>query len=136
MYFDGSDVQDGNVIPEGEYPCVIVASEDRANKGDGNHLYLEFEVTDGQYKGHKLFERLNVSHPNETAQRIGQQNLKKLCKAALGTVALERPDQLCGKKVNLRLGIRYDDYRDEDVNNIKKFLAYSEEVEAEQAVPF
>ena len=69
-------------IPAGKYLAEIVASEVKATKaGDGSYLQLEFTVIDGPYKGHKVWDRLCINHPNELTQRIAQGNLSAICRA-------------------------------------------------------
>lgn len=77
---DLGEMQDFSALPEDTYPMVIVKSEMKPNKANtGSYLLLEMDVTSGQYQGRKLFERLNLINPNETAVRIAQQTLGSLC---------------------------------------------------------
>ena len=76
-------------LPEGRYLCVIVDSEMKATKNqNGEYLELEMEVIDGQHKGRKLWDRLNLNNPNETAVRIAQGTLSAICRA----VGVMRPN--------------------------------------------
>ena len=48
-------------IPAGKYLAVITGSEMKATKsGNGSFLELVFEVAEGEFKGRKLWARLNL----------------------------------------------------------------------------
>lgn len=72
-----------DVVPSGVYEVALRMAEMRENKaGTGQYLYMEFVITEGEYKGSVLFERLNLLHPNATAVRIANQKLNQICAAA------------------------------------------------------
>ena len=66
--FDASTVEpatDFDPIPAGKYLGVISDSEFKPTKsGNGNFLELTFEVLEGEYKGRRLWSRLNLDNPN------------------------------------------------------------------------
>jgi len=69
-------------LPAGKYTAEITASESKSTKsGNGSFLELEFTVLDGEYKGRKFWDRLNLQNPNSTAVKIAQQNLSAICRA-------------------------------------------------------
>lgn len=71
-------------LPAGRYVAVITESEDRPNKsGVGSHLALTFEVIEGEFKGRKLWARLNLHHPNATVVAIARAELSAICRAVL-----------------------------------------------------
>ncbi len=98
-------------IPSGIYEAVVSASEMRPTKnGGGIGINLTFEIiSEGAAKGRKVWAWINYQHPKAEAQRIGQEELARLCKAvAVGnlsdteqlhniplliTVALDKNDQ-------------------------------------------
>jgi len=70
-------------IPVGKYIAVIAGSEMKPTKaGNGAYLELTFEVVDGDFKGRKLWARLNLENPNETAVKIARSELSSICRAA------------------------------------------------------
>lgn len=70
------------VLPKGKYLCVAIASEMKENKArTGEYLQITFEVVDGEHKGRKIFERLNIRNVNKTAEDIAQRTLSSLCRA-------------------------------------------------------
>ncbi len=69
-------------IPAGKYTAVIVDSEMKATKsGSGQFLELTFEVVEGTYQGRKVWARLNISNPNQTAEKIAKGDLSAICRA-------------------------------------------------------
>ena len=69
-------------IPAGKYQAVIVDSDMKPNKaGTGEYLQLEFEVIEGEFKGRKLWTRLNLHNPNPDAVRMAQADLSAICHA-------------------------------------------------------
>lgn len=70
-------------VPAGKYIAVISASEMKATKtGNGSFLELTFEIVDGEFKGRKLWARLNLDNPNATAVKIARAELSAICRAA------------------------------------------------------
>lgn len=69
-------------LPVGDYLAVITDSEQKkTNAGNGHYLKLTFEITQGDYKGRKLWTNLNLDNPNPEAVRIAQGELSAICKA-------------------------------------------------------
>lgn len=79
---------DFNPLPEGDYLVVVADSTEQKTKaGTGSYLELTLEVVDGQYKGRKLWDRLNLNNPNAKAVEIAQRQLAAICRA----VGVPRP---------------------------------------------
>lgn len=96
-------------IPAGTYVCQVVSTELRALKsGNGDGLSVSYEVLEGQFANRRLWQNLNIKHTNEVAQRIGQEQLAKLCKA-VGVSQLTDTTQLHMKPIKVRVKIRKDD---------------------------
>jgi len=71
-----------SAIPAGKYLAVITGSEMKPTKAKtGNFLELTFEVIDGEFKGRKLWSRLNLENPNDTAVKIARSELSSICRA-------------------------------------------------------
>ena len=79
-------------IPAGEYLCQIVESDCIKKSDVQSLLKLTMEVLSGPYEGRKIFENLNITHPNATAQSIAQSALAELCKATNIEVLSESDD--------------------------------------------
>lgn len=69
-------------IPAGKYVAVITDSEMKDTRaGTGRYLQLEFEITDGEYAGRKLWSRLNIENQNAEAVRMARADLSAICRA-------------------------------------------------------
>jgi hypothetical protein len=122
-------------LPAGAYPAVLVFSEVRDTKaGTGQYLYMEMEVIDGQFKGRKIFDRLNINNPNKTAENIGKKQLIKLM-GALG-VPLDSSDStvMHGKPFNVKLKIK-DDAQYGPSNDVAAYLPATGMVSPAAAAP-
>jgi hypothetical protein len=83
--FDANQIEpttDFDPIPAGKYLAVITESEMKPTKaGTGKYLQLTFEILEGQYKGRKLWARLNLFNSNETTVKIAQAELSAICRS-------------------------------------------------------
>lgn len=71
-----------DVIPQDDYVAALTASEKKANaKRTGHYLKLTFTVLDGEYKGRKIFDQLNLWHPSAQTVAIAQSRLSAICRA-------------------------------------------------------
>jgi hypothetical protein len=108
LNFDANNVEPSesfDVLPKGKYLCMAVASEIKPTKaGTGEYLEITFEVLDGQGKGRKIWERLNIRNPNKKAEEISQRALSALCRA-VGVLNLQDSDQLHNLPVVLEIDI-------------------------------
>jgi hypothetical protein len=95
--FDASAVEPFaayEVLPPGKYLAQIVASEMRVTKdGQGQYLYLEIDVLEGQHTGRKLFDRLNLVHMNPEVVEIAKRTLSSICRA-VGKLQVSDSNQL------------------------------------------
>ena len=85
LNFNAADVEPSigfDAIPAGKYQVIINESEMKPTKtGNGQYLWIEFEVTTGEYKGRKLWTRLNLENPNIDAVRMARADLSAICRA-------------------------------------------------------
>lgn len=111
-------------LPAGNYVAVITESEEKATKaGTGSYLQLTFEVIEGQYQGRKVWARLNLNNPNETAVSIARAELSAICHA-VNVIDLKDTTQLHDLPMVIRLNAKPD--KDGEVRNeIKKYEAMS-----------
>lgn len=120
--FDATEVPEDTgfeALPKADYPGIAVESEMKPTKaGTGEYLQVVFEVLDGQYKGRKLWRRMNIKNPNSTAQDIGQRELAELCKAC-GIPRPQDSSELHNIPVMLSVDTELDDRRRE-VNVVKR----------------
>jgi hypothetical protein len=79
-------------VPAGKYVAVVTDSGMKATKaGNGSFLELTFEIVEGEFKGRKVWARLNLDNPNPTAVRIARAELSSLCRA----VGVMQPKDSC-----------------------------------------
>jgi hypothetical protein len=71
-----------DVLPVGEYVVVVSETDMKdASTGKGRYLQIVFTVIDGEYKGRKIWDRLNIDNESTTAQEIAQRALSSICRA-------------------------------------------------------
>lgn len=69
-------------LPAGQYLACITGSQMKDTKRrDGRYLELEIEIIDGQCKGRKVWDRLNLENKNQEAVAIAQGRLSAICHA-------------------------------------------------------
>lgn len=83
--FDATSVEPTTsyeLLPAGKYRAQIVESEMRVTKnGMGQFLWLMLDILDGEHKGRKIFDQLNLVNPNPTTVEIAQRTLSAICHA-------------------------------------------------------
>ena len=69
-------------LPAGEY-VVIITGSDQKDTSDrtGQYIALEHQIVEGQYKGRKLFNNLNLWNRSEAAVKIANGTLESICRA-------------------------------------------------------
>lgn len=93
-------------VPIGEYTVMITESDLKPTKsGDGQYLQLVYEVLDGDYKGRKLWDRLNIVNKNNTATEIAQRALSAICHS-VGVLHPKDSEELHNKPFVVKVGIR------------------------------
>lgn len=123
-----------DVLPKGKYLCMAIASELKPTKtGTGEYLQITFEVIDGQFKGRKIFERLNIRNQNKVAEDIAQRALSALCHA-VGVLNLQDSDQLHNIPVVLDISIEQKEGYDAQ-NRVKGYSSTNGGKPALAAVP-
>lgn len=117
LNFDASSVEPSQpmeLLPPGDYEVQIVKSEMRATRnGDGQFLWLEFEILSGMAKGRRLWEQLNLVNPNAQAQAIAQRQLSAICHA-IGRLQVADSEELHFRPMIAVVKVE-DDSRDKNV---------------------
>lgn len=129
--FDPSSVEparDFDVLPPGEYPCLIESAEVKQTKAQtGYGLQLEFLVVDGPSKNRKLFPWINLQNPNSTCEEIGRREFAALC-LAVGFSATDTT-QLIGKVVVAHVKVK------DGQNDVRTYSAPTQASAPVQAPP-
>lgn len=67
------------VVPTGNYSVKVASAEVKETKAKtGHYLQVGFRITEGEYEGSVLTDRLNINNKNEDAVRIGLSALKTI----------------------------------------------------------
>jgi len=112
-------------LPVGEYSAIITASEMKATKsGTGQYLQLTYDIIEGQYKGRKIFENLNLVNQNTTAQEIAQRALSAICRA-VGVMHPKESEELHDRPLIIKVGIRPASGDYEASNVVKGYKLYT-----------
>ena len=108
-------------LPEGKYLVAIVESEMEPTKaGDGVYLKLIFEVLEGEYKGRKVWDRLNLDNPSEEAVRIAKAKLSAICRA-VGVMTPKDSCELHNLPLHISVKCKKRDDNDDMTNEVKKY---------------
>jgi len=108
-------------IPAGKYKVVAISSEEKSTKkNDGSYIEFVFEVIEGEYKGRKLWDRLNLNNPNPTAVEIAKQTLSAICRAA-GVRHLKDTQQLHDLPLLAKVVAKLDKESGDTRNDIKGY---------------
>jgi hypothetical protein len=107
------ETQEGNSwdpLPVDEYVAQIVeASVLQPKSGDGWYLRLTWKITEGDYEGRQVWQRIIFAHSNEQAQTIGRKTLKDLCVALDVNEQVNDAEVFLFKPARIRLGIEKDE---------------------------
>lgn len=128
LNFDARTVEPSapmGIIPAGDYNVQIVKSEIKPTaNGQSHYLQLELEVLDGEYKGRKLWDILNLWNDNETAARIAQQSLSAIGHA-VGVLDIRDSEQLHNKPMLASVKVEKGNAQyPDDKNRVKGYGAY------------
>ena len=108
-------------IPAGKYLAVITESEMRPTKaGTGQYLQLTLDVVEGQYRGRKLWARLNLQNPSQMAMKIAQAELSAICRA-VGVLQPRDSVDLHNLPLQITVGCKKRDDTGDIVNEIKGY---------------
>ena len=124
LNFDATTVEPNDTFDpllNGDYLCIISTSEMKPTKaGDGAYLELGLEVIEGPFQGRKLWDRLNLNNPNETAVKIAKGTLSAICRA----VGVLKPTDSCELHdipLVVKVSCRKRDDTDEMTNDVKGY---------------
>lgn len=117
--------QDITVVPAGEYPAVISDSDYVPTKGGkGMMLKLTWTILDGDCKGRKVFENLNLENENTQAVQISKATLNSIM-LACGLNSFQDSAQLHGRPVLIKVKVKPADGQYDAQNKITKHLPMS-----------
>lgn len=112
-------------IPAGMYLAHITDSDLVPTKdGSGNMLKLTFEILDGQFKGRKIWNKLNVQNQNQDTMKWALADLSAICHAT-GNIKLQDSAALHFKPLKIKVVIGEAKGVYEARNNIKGYESAS-----------
>lgn len=122
--FRSEDVEadEFELLQPGKYLAQVIKSELKETKsGTGKYISLQLKVIDGDSAGRLVFDNMNIINANDTAQKIGQQQLKSLVEAC-GLVEIEDTTELHGIPITIQVGIEPAKGQWPEKNKVKKYL--------------
>lgn len=138
LNFDASQVEPDtgfDTVPAGWYNVMMDESDTKPTKdGTGTYLQARFNILDGQYRGRKLFARLNIRNANATAQEIALRQLSAIGHA-VNVLQIADSQQLHGIPLKVKVKIRKGDDNYEDQNEIISYKNIDEPVDVVGGAP-
>lgn len=127
--FNAAEVEPQNSfdpLPAGWYPVAITDSEFKpTKKNDGQYLQLEYTVLEGEYEGRRVWDRLNLDNPNQTAVEIAQRSLSAICRA-VGVMTPTDSTELHDRPFEVKLSVKPAKGEYEPSNEVKGYRAMGE----------
>lgn len=105
MYDKSAEPQaDFSAIPTGEYKAVMIDSAVKQVNPPKTGKYLDtaYEITEGQYKGRKLWHNITLQNPSQQAVDIGNRQLASI-RQATGAMDAEDSQEFHYKPIILRV---------------------------------
>lgn len=118
---DASEGPSFELIPEGEYTLLALDAEEKETKAGGEMIVAKYQIVGGKADGRWIWHNFNTVNANETAQRIGRQQLVAWA-TACGKPDCDDTDKLLNKRFNAIIGVQKGTGGYKDSNTIKQFL--------------
>lgn len=144
---------DFSPLPAGKYKACLVEIGDKDNpsqaftvayNGKGEYLRTVWEIVDGQYKGRKLFENLQLkrygnTEKDQTTAKIARGKLSRICLAYGISGSLKDTNQLLNKPavlVSVKVRAGSGDYGpSNEITNWKSLVPQQQQPSAPPAQP-
>ena len=92
-------------LPAGEYTAVVEDSDFRPTKsGSGELISVTLQVIEGQHRGRKIFDNMNIKHEKEIVQKIGKESFAELLRAC-GKPRIKDTAEIHGIPILIRVGL-------------------------------
>jgi len=112
-------------LPAGKYEVEIIESEMKTTKnGLGQYLQLTLEVQTGEFKGRRVWDRLNLVNPNQAAVDIANRTLSQICRAC-GEMNVTDSEQLHYRRIGCKLKVRKATPEFDASNDVAGYFAVS-----------
>lgn len=120
--FDATQIEPNgrpDALPAGKYKCVAIESDFKETKdGNGKYLQFVFEVVEGQYKGRRIWDRLNLVNSNTQAVEIARRTLSSICHAV---GVLQPKDSMQLHNIPLTVKVACREYNGNVTNEVKGY---------------
>ncbi len=107
LTFDASTVAPAvplEAFPAGNYNVAITDGEVKPTAdGSGQRFAFELTVLEGDFKGRKVWDGLNIKNKNPQAQEIAHQQLSAICHA-VGVIKITNVGELLNKPFEAKIG--------------------------------
>jgi hypothetical protein len=120
--YGSDDNRSYDVLPEGKYDVIVLEAKEKTTKKGDRAIEITFQVLEGQYKERLLWETLNLWNSSDQARTIARDRLSSICKACNAPAATST-DVLLGRRMQVSVGRRMNDFRGKEENHIKAFNA-------------
>lgn len=122
-----------DALPADKYEAVISESEMKPTKnGNGSYLNLTFTVTKGEYENRKVWARLNLDNPNQTAVKIARGELSAICRA-IGVMTPDDSTELHNLPLIIKLVCKKNEESGDITNEVKGYYPIKDAEKAEPA---
>lgn len=114
-------------IPDAWYEAELIKSEMKdTNDKTGKYLACNWKVMDGDHEGRFIFANLNLVNKSDTAVKIAQADLKKICMAVGHEGELEDSLDLHNIPIMIKVTIKPETAQWPAKNEIKDYKSISE----------
>ncbi len=120
------DMVDFDILPQGWYMVAITKDEQRDCKdGQSKGLNLEMTVLDGNFKGRKVFNWLNLWHVKQKVKAISEREFATICRA-VNIINPRNSEQLQNVPFGIELKHKKSSYSGEMEAIIKAYCSEKE----------
>ena len=123
--FNADEVDTSITFPIGWYPIMFTKSEQSKTSKGGEKLTLEGEVLEGQYKGRKYWELLNLVNDNKQTEQIAHRTLASICKC-IGIIHPRGHEELLRKPLMAKITIKPESDNYPPKNEAKSYAPISD----------
>lgn len=106
-----STIEQFQLLPPGEYRVAIMNTEVKETRSGGSMLAMTYEVQDGERRGAKVFDNLNIWHSSPRAVEFALRQLKTIatCCGHSNPNYIADTSELHGQEMIVKLAIRKGD---------------------------
>jgi hypothetical protein len=115
------------LLPNEEYVAQIdEAAVMQPKTGDGYYIALTWKISEGEYEGRQVWQRIMYLHSSEQARTIGRKMLKDLCSALCINEHVEDVDVFLFRPAKIKVGVEKDKTGQyDDKNVVKRILPFA-----------